>query len=178
MSSKDLMMLDHLDDMREAGIDSIKIEGRAKGAYYVATIVNAYRHVLDGANPADFMGELDAVSHRPYHTGFFYGKPDQTDANVEYAQDKILVGFVEGFADDGRAWTTLRNRASSGQVVEVLSPGKPVRSFMLGYAYDLDTEETARVANRSGDRYAFAIPFEVSVGDVLRRNCEPGERRG
>ncbi|MGI6220568.1 MAG: peptidase U32 family protein [Coriobacteriales bacterium] len=94
MSSKDLMMLDHLDELRDAGVDSIKIEGRVKGAYYVATVVNAYRRVLDGADPAEYLPELDAVSHRAYHAGFFYGQPDQTGAEIAYEQTRILTADI------------------------------------------------------------------------------------
>jgi putative protease len=94
LSSQDLMMIEHLDELRAAGVDSLKIEGRVKGAYYVATVVNAYRQVLDGANPQDFLSEMERVSHRPYHTGFFFGAPDQTYDEVEYTQTHDLVARV------------------------------------------------------------------------------------
>jgi putative protease len=95
MNSKDLMMLDHLDDLAEAGVDSIKIEGRVKGAYYIATVVNAYRKVLDGADPCDYLPELDAVSHRPYHTGFFYGPAEQACDESTYVQTHDWVAVVD-----------------------------------------------------------------------------------
>ena len=87
MNAKDLCMLEHLDELREAGIDSIKIEGRNKKAFYVATVVNAYRQVLDGADPAAFMDELDTVSHRPYGTGFYFGPAHQTPEDDRYTRN-------------------------------------------------------------------------------------------
>lgn len=94
LSSNDLCMLGHLDDIAEAGVTAIKLEGRAKGAYYTALITNAYRHVLDGALPADWMSELNATSHRPFSTGFFYGNPTQNPGDVDYLRETRMVGTV------------------------------------------------------------------------------------
>lgn len=94
MNSKDLNMLSHVQDLRRAGVDSIKIEGRVKKAFYVATVVNAYRHVLDGEDPVLWEKELDTISHRPYSTGFFFGPAEQsTDADM-YQQLYDWVGEV------------------------------------------------------------------------------------
>lgn len=83
LNSKDLNMLAYLEDLRNAGVDSIKIEGRVKKAFYVATVVNAYRHVLDGEHSDLWEKELDTISHRPYSTGFFFGDAQQsTDADM------------------------------------------------------------------------------------------------
>ena len=185
MSSKDLMMLDHLDELRAAGVDSVKIEGRVKGAYYVATVVNAYRRVLDGADLAEYLSELDAVSHRAYHTGFFYGQPDQTGADIAYEQTHILAGDVLSCESlpvkDGeprwRVVFAVRNRLEMGREVEVLSPGHPVRSFELGPLEHVESGRMTRVADRTPEAYACDIPFEVCKGDILRRVIEPRERR-
>lgn len=94
MSSTDMNMLSHVRELSEAGVDSIKIEGRAKGAYYVASAVNAYRHVLDG-EPADaWQAELETTSHRPYSTGFYFGSPGQNQGVKEYARDYQMVARV------------------------------------------------------------------------------------
>ena len=94
MSSTDMNMLSHVRELSEAGVDSIKIEGRAKGAYYVASAVNAYRHVLDG-EPADaWQTELETTSHRPYSTGFYFGTPGQNQGVKEYARDYQMVARV------------------------------------------------------------------------------------
>ena len=181
LSSKDLMMLDHLDDLRAAGVDSLKIEGRVKGAFYVATVVNAYRHVLDGAPAADYLPELDAVSHRSYHTGFFYGAPDQTGAEIEYEQTRILAAVVEACepADEG-AWRmvfSVRNRIAAGATVEVLSPGHPVRSFEMREIVHAETGDYVSVADRATESYRCEAPFEITPGDIIRRKIEPKECR-
>ena len=86
MNSKDLNMLAHLDELIAAGVDSIKIEGRVKKAFYVATVVNAYRQVLDGGDPVQWGSELECISHRPYSTGFFYGDAQQSFEDDIYVQ--------------------------------------------------------------------------------------------
>lgn len=96
MNSKDLNMLAHLDELIAAGVDSIKIEGRVKKAFYVATVVNAYRHVLDGEDPARWASELDRISHRPYSTGFFFGDAQQSFADDIYVQLYDWVAEVIG----------------------------------------------------------------------------------
>lgn len=133
LSSKDLNMLHHLDDLAAAGVDSVKIEGRVKKAYYVATVVNAYRQVLDGADPRAFDRDLEAVSHRPYSTGFFYGPAEQAPYGPEYAQTHALAATVEACTEraDGLfdVRIDLRNRFFEGDELEVLSPARPVRTL-------------------------------------------------
>lgn len=144
MSSHDMNMLAHLGDLAAAGVDSVKIEGRAKGAYYVASVVNAYRHVLDG-EPADrWAEELETTSHRPWCTGFYFGQPGQNQGSVEYARAYQMVACVEEACElpaDARrsapepscaARVLCRNRFAVGDEVEVLSPGMPVRTFEVG----------------------------------------------
>ena len=94
MNSKDLNMLDHMDDLKDAGLSSIKIEGRNKKALYVATVVNAYRHVLDGDSPEQWSRELENVSHRPYSTGFYYGDAQQSPDYDGYEQNCVHVGDI------------------------------------------------------------------------------------
>lgn len=130
MNSKDLNMLAHLDDLVAAGVDSIKIEGRVKKAFYVATVVNAYRHVLDGEDAVRWGQELDRISHRPYSTGFFYGDAEQSFDDDIYTQ---LYDWVAEVAesrplDDG-TWRTIvycRNRFYEGDTLELLSPHRDV----------------------------------------------------
>ncbi len=105
MSSTDMNMLSHLRELSEAGVDSIKIEGRAKGAYYVASAVNAYRHVLDGQDAAAWQAELETTSHRPYSTGFYFGAPGQNQGKKEYARDYQMVARVVATASQpAEAW--------------------------------------------------------------------------
>lgn len=139
MNADDMCMLEHLDALAEAGVDSVKIEGRNKKAYYVACVVNAYRQVLDGADPSDFMRELDSVSHRPYSTGFYFGPAHQTSENLiyvrktEWAAQAITcerVEVPEGAEGDQfvyRAEVKCRNQFGLEDEFELLSPHKPVR---------------------------------------------------
>lgn len=122
LNAQDMDMLSHLDDLAAAGVDSFKIEGRIKQAYYVATVVNAYRQVIDGADPAEMERELDAVSHRPYGTGFFYGPATQTPEDIEYRRESQWTGDVEsceridGGAVDAMAGTEAAKGAASGML--------------------------------------------------------------
>jgi len=171
LSSQDLMMLEHLEDLREAGVDSLKIEGRVKGAYYVATVVNAYRQVLDGADPKDFLSEMERVSHRPYHTGFFFGAPDQTYDQIEYTQTHDLVARVLDCQPDNDEWRITvqqRNRFWAGDELEVLSPGQPVRTIVVK---DLRTKwgELDDCANKATDTYTLLSPYPLKPLDLLRR---------
>ena len=95
LSSRDLNMIEHLDEMAKAGITSIKIEGCMKSAYYAATVVNAYRRAVDGASPIDVLkSELDNISHREYCTGFYFG-PIELGGSGEYIQSCDFVGVVK-----------------------------------------------------------------------------------
>jgi len=99
MSSRDLNMVDHLDDLRRAGVDSIKIEGRMKSLYYVALTTRAYRFALDHPsidNP--FKQDLEAVSHREFDTGFYYSRNGMdTSTSLSYQQSHLFIGSVEPF---------------------------------------------------------------------------------
>lgn len=167
MDSRDMRMLEHLDDLIEAGVDSLKIEGRMKGAYYVATVVNAYRHVLDGAPAEEYLPELERVSHRPYSTGFFYGPANQTYDEAEYLQTHDLCATVVS-CEDGRLTVHQRNRFFVGDEIEVLSPGQTVRAFKVS---GLRTEwgELIDVANKATEVYSMDAPFEMQPADILRR---------
>lgn len=94
MNAKDLNMLAHLEALAQAGVTSFKIEGRNKKAFYVASVVNAYRQVLDGANSEAFAAELEAVSHRPYSTGFYLGQPEQETVEEGYTQTCLHVADI------------------------------------------------------------------------------------
>lgn len=94
MNAKDLNMLAHLDELARAGVTSFKIEGRNKKAFYVASVVNAYRQVMDGASPEAFEEELEAVSHRPYSTGFYFGEGEQETVEEGYTQTCLHVADI------------------------------------------------------------------------------------
>ncbi|MCI1998091.1 MAG: U32 family peptidase [Olsenella sp.] len=167
LSSNDLCMIDHLGELRQAGVDCIKLEGRNKGAYYAAAVTNAYRHVLDGDPVLPWRDELDLVSHRPYSTGFYLGKPTQNPGRQDYARDRRLVAVVEGCERREGGWLATvrcRNRAEAGAKVDVLSPGEPVRSAVLGEAL---------VTN--GQAYDVPFPFSVEPLDLLCAREDRGD---
>lgn len=135
MNAKDMNMLAHLRQLEEAGVDSIKIEGRNKKAFYVASVVGAYRRVLDGADPAEVAPELYDVSHRPYGTGFFFAEAQQSCDYDGYEQECVHVGDVVGCTPlDGGRFQVLarcRNRWAEGDQLEALVPRAATRVFTV-----------------------------------------------
>ena len=127
MNSRDMCMIDHLDDLMDAGVDCLKIEGRAKSAYYAAIVTGAYRHVLDdvaAGRPIDpvWRDEVEHVSHRHYSTGFFYGQPGQFYEDARYIRDWQICAVVMGCTPEGLATLSLRNKFAAGDAVEVVGP--------------------------------------------------------
>lgn len=127
LNSRDMCMIDHLKDLMDAGVDCIKIEGRAKSAYYAAIVTGAYRHCLDAAaagEPIDpiWRDEVEHVSHRPYATGFYYGPPGQYYANSRYIREWQVVALVTECDEEGNATLSLRNKFRTGDTVELVGP--------------------------------------------------------
>ena len=158
MNAKDLNMLAHLRALADAGVDSIKIEGRNKKAFYVATVVGAYRRVLDGEPPEAVADELLAVSHRPYGTGFYFDEAEQAPAYDGYEQETMHVADVvasslrhpersvqrevevEGFPDDPQyLYLLCRNRFAEGDELETLVPHEPSRRLIVRDLHWLNT---------------------------------------
>jgi putative protease len=134
LNAKDLCMIEYLDQLAKAGVTSFKIEGRAKSAYYVAVVTNAYRLAVDQywRDPEHFklepwlLEEVQKVSHRRYSTGFYFGKPDQYYENGGYLREYDVVAVVDDWKD-GWLYATQKNKFSAGDTVEVLAPlQKPV----------------------------------------------------
>ena len=127
LNSRDMCMIDHLDDLLDVGLSSLKIEGRAKSAYYAAIVTGAYRHCLDDAaagRPIDpvWRDEVEHVSHRPYATGFYYGYPGQYYENSRYIREWQVVALVTECDSDGNAVISLRNKFRTGGTVELVGP--------------------------------------------------------
>ena len=127
LNSRDMCMIDHLEDLCDVGLDSLKIEGRAKSAYYAAIVTGAYRHGLDAVAagvPIDpvWRDEVDHVSHRPYATGFYYGAPGQYYENSRYIREWQVVALVTECDADGNATLSLRNKFRTGDIVELVGP--------------------------------------------------------
>lgn len=132
MNSRDMCMIDHVGDLMDAGLNSLKIEGRAKSAYYAAIVTGAYRHVIDdvaAGRPVDpvWRDEVEHVSHRHYATGFYFGQPGQYTDNARYIREWQVVALVTECDDSGYATLSLRNKFSTGEPLELVGPDtKPI----------------------------------------------------
>ena len=134
MNSRDMCMIDHLDDLIAAGLSSLKIEGRAKSSYYAGIVTAAYRQVLDAvwegrAPDPVWREEVERVSHRHYSTGFYYGQPGQYTEDARYIREWQVLAVVERCSEDGTAELTLRNKFAAGDEIEVVGPG--LRPFAM-----------------------------------------------
>lgn len=184
MNARDLNMLAYIDQLAAAGVDSLKIEGRNKKAFYVASVVNAYRQVLDGASADDFADELLTVSHRPYSTGFFFGPAHQAPDYDGYEQTCMHVADVVSAEPAGSGPFEIvaccRNRFSEGDELEVLRPGKPalpVTVRNLTWLPEADEDgavppaEAVAVANRSKGIYRFDAETAADDREGIGAGC-------
>ncbi len=175
MNSKDMNMIGHLKEMQDAGICSLKIEGRMKSAYYVATVVNAYRMAIDNNLTAteELVTELEKTSHRQYTTGFYHGAKDK-----EYLEDSMpvqtheFVAVVVDKRDDGVVLEQ-RNRFVKGETLEILSVDKNLlnKPFIVGEMTDEKGEPIEDVKGVQA-RVFVKTDLPLQVGDILRRKCE------
>lgn len=174
-SSFDMNCLDFLDQIMDAGVVSFKVEGRMKSPFYVATVINAYRRRIDGIlsgtasrEQIDLLQkELNAASHRPYASGFYFGamKRHAPDDGV-YLQDTNFVGVVRE-VQEGRIAVEVRNRIFSGDRIEVLSPASVGESFVARNI--LDSEGIAvETASRPSEIYTMDCELMLEAGDLLR----------
>ena len=127
LNSRDMCMIDHLKELMDAGVDCIKIEGRAKSAYYAAIVTGAYRHCIDDVTAGRavdpvWRDEVEHISHRVYSTGFYFGEPGQYTANSRYIRQWQIVAKVESCGEDGKAVCSLNNKFRAGDRLEVVGP--------------------------------------------------------
>lgn len=169
LSSHDMKMAEHIDELKDAGVYSFKIEGRMKTAYYTATVTNAYRMAVDGEKDFDYLNrELEAITHRPYSTGFYYGNErDHTYNSGEYIQSCKFVGVVKD-CSDGILTVEQRNNFKKGDVLEALIPGKKPVSFTVGDMIN-PAGETVQSAPHAQEILRMECPVELNEGDLLRR---------
>lgn len=151
LNAKDMCMIDHIDKVAEAGVDSFKIEGRAKSSYYVSVVTNAYRRAMDEylRSPDNFVlpqwihDEVFKVSHRAYCTGFFFGHPKdcQYYENSGYIRDWDVVGIVTGYDEEhGMIECVQRNKFLRGSEVEFLEPNGIPAPLTADELYDENFE--------------------------------------
>ncbi len=180
LNANDLCMAEHLDKMRDAGIDSLKIEGRAKSHYYVAVTTNAYRGALDSLATADgewkcpswVTEELNKISHRNYSRGFFFGAPqnEQTYANAGYVRDYSVAAIVDGY-EDGKIIATLKNKFLKGQEFDCLEPKNKPFIVKADIVYD---EKDNEIESAPHPMMTVKIPYPIPVkkGSLLRMKAD------
>ena len=154
-------------------MDCIKIEGRAKSAYYAAIITGAYRHVLDdlsAGRPVDpvWRDEVDHVSHRIYSTGFYYGEPGQYTENSRYIREWQIVAKVDSCDETGLATCSLNNKFRSGDTLEVVGPD--LRPFTVVAEQISDLEGNVLEEPRTPQmKFTMQLPKAVPAHSMLRR---------
>ena len=176
LNSRDMCTIDHLQDLMDAGIDCIKIEGRAKSAYYAAIVTGAYRHVIDdlyAGRPVDkvWRDEVDHVSHRIYSTGFYYGYPGQYTEHSRYIREWQIVAKVESCDENGLAVCSLNNKFKAGDVLEVVGPD--LRPFEVTAPMMADMESNPLEEPRTPQmKFTMQLPKQVPALSMIRRSVD------
>ena len=176
LNSRDMCMIDHLKELQEAGVDCIKIEGRAKSAYYAAIVTGAYRHVLDavwqGQEPDPvWRDEVEHVSHRIYSTGFYFGFPGQYVESSRYIRQWQVCAVVLECDDNGLATLSLRNKFSAGDRMELVGPDFRPIELTVGIMRNAEGEvltepKTPRMV------FTMQLPCRVPADSMLRKAVE------
>ena len=176
MNSRDMCMIEHLDDLIDAGIDCLKIEGRAKSAYYAAIVTGAYRHVLDAvydgkAPDPVWADEVNHVSHRHYATGFYYGEPGQYTENSRYIRQWQICAVVESCDEQGNAVLSLRNKFAEGDTVELVGPDCKPFTWVAGQMTDMEQNPLKEPRNPQM-RFQAKLPRPVPPLSFVRHAVE------
>ena len=176
LNSKDMCTIDHLKELTDAGIDCIKIEGRAKSAYYAAIVTGAYRHCIDDLaagreiDPV-WRDEVDHVSHRIYSTGFYFGHPGQYTENSRYIRQWQVCAIVESCDENGLALCSLRNKFAAGDELEVVGPD--LRPFPLTVPEMQDMDGNVLTEPRTPQMpFYIQLPKPVPPLTILRHSVE------
>ena len=176
LNSRDMCTIDHLKELMDAGIDCIKIEGRAKSAYYAAIVTGAYRHVIDdiyAGREIDkvWRDEVDHVSHRIYSTGFYFGEPGQYTENSRYIRERQIAAKVESCDENGLALCSLNNKFRAGDELEVVGPDLRPFPIIAENMTDLDGNilEEPRTPQM---KFHLQLPKQVPAHSIIRRNVD------
>lgn len=178
-NSRDLCMIEHIPELVDAGVDSFKIEGRAKSEYYTAIVTYAYRNAIDEylKNPTDdfkpsqwILDEMEKMSHREYTTGFNFGPIEngQVTDTGGYIRNWDVCALFRDYSN-GRLIVSQRNRFFEGDELEVVEPGKKPYKLVVEDLYNLDDDEKVDVANKATDTYSFKCVKPVSSDAIFRR---------
>ena len=176
LNSRDMCTIDHLQELMDAGIDCIKIEGRAKSAYYAAIVTGAYRHVLDdiyAGREIDrvWRDEVDHISHRVYSTGFYFGQPGQYTEHSRYIREWQIVAKVESCDENGLAVCSLNNKFRTGDPLEVVGPD--TRPFPITAQVLADSEGNPIDEPRTPQmQFTMQLPKAVPAHSLIRRSVD------
>ncbi len=176
MNSRDLRLLEHIPSLAKCGIVSLKVEGRMKSEFYVATVANAYRHAIDEylqtgkiENTAKYNADLETVAHRTYTDAYFEGDNlDTVCLDEGQSPEKYIFTAIVQNVENGIVTVEMRNRFKSGEMLFVLSPDQNNgKSFTLGaitHTQDKLLTDDAKLVQHS---YSFACPLNLKSGDIL-----------
>jgi putative protease len=180
-NSKDLCMIEYIPDLCNAGIQSLKIEGRVKTEYYVACVTNTYRIAIDDCfkdldiyvkNIPYYINELEKVSHREYYTGFFFGDQGAEGQNYRdssYIRDYEVVALILGYDSlKRRVIVTQRNKFTLGEVCEIFEAGKPSYEFTIRRMYD-SNGESILAAPHAEMKVEIELEHYVGTHSFIRR---------
>lgn len=178
-NSRDLCMIEHIPELVNAGVDSFKIEGRAKSEYYTAIVTYAYRNAIDEylkkpSNdfkvPQWILDEMEKMSHREYTTGFNFGpiKNGQVTDTGGYIRNWDVCALFKEYKN-GRLVVSQRNRFFEGDELEVVEPNKKPYKLVVADLYNEDDEEKVDVANKATNTYSFKCDIPISPDAILRR---------
>ncbi|HKM08306.1 MAG TPA: U32 family peptidase C-terminal domain-containing protein, partial [Sphaerochaeta sp.] len=181
LSSKDLCMIDHVQELLDAGIDSLKIEGRMKSSYYVAVVTRAYRKAIESARTGDpswkaYRDDLMNISHREYSTGFFFGrgpidpaKGTSIDKSTDegYHQQYLFCGFIGDEVKKGVYALELRNQIREDQTLEYI--GNDIL-FIKDSTFTLLDENFEKVSQADHGKTQYLVTDQpLSKGYIIRR---------
>lgn len=181
MNSKDLCMIEHIPEIIKSGITSLKIEGRMKSMFYVATVVRAYRKVIDSyLTDTDnykfditWLAELNKASNREFTTGFYFDKPDNEDQNYvtnAYSREYDFLGVVREYDEStSMALVEQRNKINVGDEIEVFGPGIEYFTMKVEKMLDAETGEAIESAPHAQQMINIEINFPVNKDFLLRR---------
>lgn len=180
MNSRDLRLLPHIGELKDAGIVSLKVEGRMKSEFYVATVANAYRHAIDEyleygeiKNLEKYNAQLETVAHRTYTDAYFDGDNlDTVCLDAGQSQEKYIFTAVVQDYKNGIATVEMRNRFKTGDVLRVLSPDANINenTFTVGEILTLPEQIVTDDAKLVQHAYSFACTYSLNCGDILTKD--------
>lgn len=182
MNSKDLCMIEHIPDLMDSGLMSLKIEGRMKSEFYVAAIVKAYREAIDRYydDPENYtydekwMDILSMVSHREYFTGFYYGRGNsEVYGSSTYVRTHELIAIVKEELEDGRYLIGQKNRVYPGDILKIMRPGDDIIETVIT-AFQDDEGNEIEVANKAAMDFTAISSVKLYPNDILIKEKEDG----